>query len=75
MFPPLLGGSFILLFLRLVTNKYERICPLSSHILQKHTRIFIFSKNMKDIIVFVLTNMSKYAYVRYQRIYAEIRSY
>ena len=26
-------------------------------------------------IVFVLTSMSKYAYVRYHRIYTEIRSY
>ena len=30
---------------------------------------------MKYAIVFVLTNMSKYAYVRYQRICTEIRLY
>ena len=63
--------------------KYERICPLNSFkcvVFFKSAFIVFYEiilkpKNIKYTIVFVLTNTSKYTYVRYHRIYMEICSY
>ena len=56
--------------------KYERICPLSSHILQKRTRLFKYMVFFKSVFVvfiqsYLSVSMLKYAYknVFFQPIY------